>query len=135
MFYWSALRGAQVIAAAPPSASPRVRSIRLYGARPALVRIVMALVAAAASVLPVAAAERDPAALLDRLETAWSARDVQAYLALWRASAEQRAAEREYATATWEGDESRLEIERPAEAPPGAFRAPATIVSIAEPRD
>ncbi len=84
---------------------------------------------------PLAAAERDPSALLDRLEAAWKAHDVEAYLGLWRQpGAERREEERSYALVSWKGEESRLEIERPAEMPRGAFKIPVTVMSIAEPR-
>src|SRR4030095_13699715 len=63
MFYLSALRGFQVIVSPPPSASPF---------RPRLVAALLArlLVTLAAPAAPLAAAERDPAALLDRLDSA-----------------------------------------------------------------
>jgi hypothetical protein len=81
------------------------------------------------------AAEPSPLAVLDRLQATWAARDETAYLALWRAPSEERLkAERDYVAERWSGEESRLEIERPTEAPRGAFKTAATFVAISEPR-
>jgi hypothetical protein len=82
------------------------------------------------------AAEADPAALLDRMQAVWKARDVGAYLALWEfAGEEARALEREYVQSHWSGDESVLEIERPSAFPrSGAARVAASVVSVTEPR-
>ena len=81
-----------------------------------------------------AAAEPDPAMLLDRLEATWKAHDLAGYLGLLHlADDEQRAAEREFVVGEWAGQESRLELERPAQAPPATFKTSGTIVSITEP--
>ncbi|PYQ46285.1 MAG: hypothetical protein DMF77_01320 [Acidobacteria bacterium] len=127
MVYLRALRGTQVIVS-PPSASPsryRLPAMLLAGL----------LVATAGAVPPLAAAEPDPAALLDRLDAAWKSHDEAAWLGAWRASnEEQRAEERDYVRERWAGEESRLEIERPLETPRPPFKVPATVISIAEPR-
>jgi hypothetical protein len=128
VFYLIALPGAQVTVSAPPASRPlpRVRS-----AAP----VAMLIWAALAAASPVRGAERTPVAVLERLEAAWKARDVEAYLGLWRWRDDGQAAhERDYATSSWYGDESRLDIERPLELPRGGFRVPGTIVSITEPR-
>ena len=90
MLYLSALRGAQVIVSPPPSASPF---------RPRLIAALLAslLGTLAAPAAPLAAAERDPAALLDRLDSAWKLRDEAAWLGAWRMNNdEQRVEERDY---------------------------------------
>jgi hypothetical protein len=97
----------------------------------------LALAAAALVAIPTAApaAERDPQALLDRLEASWKAHDVEAYLGLWRPETEaERGEERAYALESWMGEESRLELDRPGEMPRGAFKIAATITDISEPR-
>jgi hypothetical protein len=98
----------------------------------AVLAVVGAFVASGAA--PVTAAESSPAAVLDRLQATWAAHDTAAYLALWRAPEAALAEERDYVSERWAGEESRLEIERPAEPPRGRFKAAATFVSIAEPR-
>ena len=106
MVYLSALRGVQVIVSPLPSASPF---------RPRLPAALLAilLVALAWPAAPLSAAERDPAALLDRLETAWKARDEAGWLGAWRPrNPEQSTDERDYVRERWAGEESRLEIER-----------------------
>jgi peptidase M1-like protein len=128
MVYLRALRGVQVIVSPAPSASPF---------RP---RLPAALVASLLTVLawpssPLAAAEPDPIALLERLDSAWKARDEAAWLGAWRLhSEEERTEERDYVRERWAGEESRLEIERPSEVLRSPFKVPATVVSIAEPR-
>ena len=128
MVYLSALRGAQVIVSPPSSASPF---------RPRLIAALLAslLVTLAAPAAPLAAAERDPAALLDRLDSAWKLRDEAAWLGAWRMNNdEQRMEERDYVRERWLGEESRLEIERPSEVLRSPFKIPTTVISIAEPR-
>ena len=127
MVYLRALRGIQVIVS-PPSASP---------SRYRLPAVLLAslLVTTAGAVPPLAAAEPDPAPLLDRLEAAWKSRDEAAWLRAWRAkNDEERAEERDYVRERWAGEESRLEIERPVETPRPPFKVPATVISIVEPR-
>jgi peptidase M1-like protein len=95
---------------------------------------VAAALLAAGSAPRAAAAEADPTALLDRLEATWKAHDLPGYLGLLHLpDDERRAAEREYVVEQWAGQESRLEIERPAQVPSAAFKTPGTIVSITEP--
>src|SRR5258706_6459209 len=92
------------------------------------------LVRAAGTSPPLAAAEPDPAALLDRLEAAWKSHDEAAWLGAWRAkNEEERAEERDYVRERWGGEESRLDIERPVETPRPPFKVPATAISIVEP--
>jgi hypothetical protein len=84
---------------------------------------------------PAGAAERDPAALFDRLDAAWKARDEAAWLGAWRPHNDvQRVDERDYVRERWLGEESRLEIERPAEILRTPFKVPATVISVTEPR-
>src|SRR5216683_61147 len=93
------------------------------------------LATTAGAVPPLAAAEPDPAALLDRLDAAWKSHDEAAWLGAWRTkNEEERAEERDYVRERWAGEESRLEIERPVETPRPPFKVPATVISIAEPR-
>jgi peptidase M1-like protein len=126
MLYLSAPRGAQVTVSRPPSLSP------LLSRLPAVLLGVAALAAAGGSAT---AAEPSPGAVLDGLQASWTARDPAAYLALWRAPSEQRlASERDYVLERWNGEESRLEIERPTEPPRARFKIAATFISIAEPR-
>jgi hypothetical protein len=117
-----------VIVSPPPSASPF--RTRLLAALLASVLVTLAGPAA-----PLAAAERDPAALLDRLDSAWKLRDEAAWLGAWRMrDDEQRTEERDYVRERWLGEESRLEIERPSEVLRSPFKVPATVMSVAEPR-
>jgi hypothetical protein len=123
------IRATQVTVSAPPAAlfPPRSRSRRAA--------LLGSLLCAILGASPASGAEANPALLLDRLESAWKARDVDAYLGAWRlASDEKRAYEREYATSSWSGEESRLEIQRPFELPRVGFKVVGTIVSITEPR-
>ena len=128
MVYLKAPRGAPVIASAPPSASPSPPVVRL-GVLAGL------LAAALLPPAPLRAAERDPYALLDRMEAAWKARDAEGYLALWRyAEDDRRRQELEYVTSRWASEESQLEIERPMEFARSEVKVSAAIVSITEPR-
>ena len=118
----------QVIVSPLPSASPFRPRLRA-----ALLASLLAALAWPAA--PLAAAERDPAALIDRLETAWKARDEAGWMGAWRPrSDEQRTDERDYVRERWAGEESRLEFERPSEILRSPFKVPATAISITEPR-
>lgn len=83
------------------------------------------------------ATRADPGALLDDLEGAWSARDVEAYLALWSfPTAEARSEEQEFARSQFSAGESRLLLQRPASISAGAkgLALNAQIFSVSEPR-
>ena len=128
MVYLSALRGVLVIVSRLPSASP----LRL---RLPVALVASLLVAIFGPALPAAAAERDPLALIDRLEGAWKAHDEAAWLDAWRTrNDEHRTDERDYVRERWAGEESRVEFERPSEVRRSPFKVPATAISITEPR-
>ncbi len=74
-----------------------------------LVRLVPLALLAAARPAPA----QDSAALLDRLEAAWKARDAAAYLALWDVGAEELEAEADVVQSFFSGDETRLVLKRP----------------------
>jgi hypothetical protein len=75
-----------------------------------------------------------PAALRERLQAAWSARDAAAYLALWHfASEEERQGETRFAATRFASDELTMQV-REARAEPGAFLLPAQVFSVSEPR-
>jgi hypothetical protein len=78
----------------------------------------------------------DPKALLDRLEAAWAARDVAAYLSLWDPTRpEELAQEKELATIHFSAEQSLLQLQRPS-VPEGAERlhADAQVFTVTEPR-
>ncbi len=79
----------------------------------------------------------DPTALLDRLEAAWAARDVAAYLSLWApAGQEELEQEKELATTHFSAEQSLLQLQRPSSMPAGAERlhADAQVFTVMEPR-
>src|SRR6185436_16158321 len=77
MVYLTALRGVQVTVSPLPPASPFPP--RLFAALMAsLVAVLLGLAG------PLHAAERDPIALIDRLETAWKSRDEAGWMGAWR---------------------------------------------------
>jgi hypothetical protein len=128
MVYLSALRGVQVIVSPLPSASPLPPRLS------AVLRASL-LAALAWPAAPLHAAERDPVALIDRLETAWKNRDEAAWMGAWHTRSEDhRIDERDYVRERWAGEESRLEFERPSEVLRSPFKVPATAISITEPR-
>src|SRR5712691_4731253 len=143
MVYLNALRGAQVIAPAPPAASPSLPAARTARDRFAcavsralsLRALAGVLAAALLAPAPLRAADADPYLLLDHMEAAWKARDPDRYLALWRfAEPARRQEERDYVAARWSGDDSQLQLERPMEIVRSEVKASAAVVSIAEPR-
>ena len=85
---------------------------------------------------PAAALAASPAVLLQRLESAWLAKDVKAYLALWEfAAVEAYEEEREYAEQAFAAEESQLLID----APPNdqereAIAVNLDVFSVTEPR-
>lgn len=86
-----------------------------------------------------AAPATSPGELLDRLETAWRARDAAAYLELWWfPSPEERAEERSFVLERLTAEDSILEVQRPpspAGVPvPDRVRVSAQVFTIAEPR-
>lgn len=86
---------------------------RLAGRRGA--SLVLALLLAPAG----APAQPGPEALLQRLESAWAARSVEAYLALWSfASPEAREEEERFARTAFAAGDARLILDRPAAPPP-----------------
>jgi hypothetical protein len=77
------------------------------------------------------------AGLLDRLDAAWKARDVEAYLALWHfASSEARDEERLYVRSHWDSQEAQLDIRRvPTPASPASRPSfTGSVFVITEPR-
>jgi hypothetical protein len=64
-----------------------------------------------------------PSNLLDRLEAAWKARDLDAYIALWAFENDQaKDDEREFAQARFASDRAQIEVQRPASIPEGHER-------------
>jgi hypothetical protein len=77
------------------------------------------------------------ASVVDRLEAAWRARDLGAYLALWYfPTDEAREAEAAYAKGCWESQEAHLDIRRTPgpSSPPSRPAFTASIFTITEPR-
>ncbi|HEY3122200.1 MAG TPA: M1 family aminopeptidase [Vicinamibacteria bacterium] len=91
---------------------------------------------AAQPATPPPAAEADPARLLDRVEAAWTARDLNGYLALWDfLTPAAREEEREFAARHLGEEETQLRIDRPAAAAEGRWlAASAYAFSVTEPR-
>ncbi len=85
---------------------------------------------------PAAAAEPEAAALLDKMQQAWTARDVAAYLALWRFSSEaDRAEEQDWLEHRWSAtDESRLQLQPPAAVNALQVDVPGLVFTVSEPR-
>ncbi len=100
---------------------------------PAVILALLCLGGSAETEAPAA----EPTALLDRLETAWARRDLDAYLALWDfAEAEERQEEKAFAASRFAAEETRLILQRPASIPPDArgAAADAQIFAVTEPR-
>jgi Peptidase family M1 domain len=75
-----------------------------------------------------AAADADVAAFVGRVEAAWKARDVAAWLGLWEfADAEQRAFEEDAVRRSFASDETTLTFLRPPSPPEGAARFDAVV--------
>ncbi len=88
-------------------------------------------------VAPQAPGPTSAAELLDRLETAWEARDLDAYLGLWRFDSDQdRALEAEFAKHHFGAASTRLHVERPEPLPEDlpALAVGCEISSVTEPR-
>jgi hypothetical protein len=101
--------------------------------KPRSLSLALVLALGASSAL---AQQAGPYPTLDRLEAAWGAHDVAAYLALWEfPDAEARADERFFAEQAFAWEQSRLLLERPSSLPAGAqvSRVSGRIVSIREP--
>lgn len=83
-------------------------------------RLALLVAAAALAATWLTAAEPDdsgPGALLNRLQTAWQAKDVDGYLSLWEFEASPaRSEEGEFARAAFATGQSRLSVQRPAPA-------------------
>ena len=78
-----------------------------------------------------------PGAVLAGLESAWRARDAEAYLARWRFDApDRRDAERRFLAGRWSADEALLELQPPVPDPrrSGRATAAAQVFTVSEPR-
>jgi hypothetical protein len=79
----------------------------------------------------------DALQLLNRLESAWKARDLETYLSLWvHSTLEQREEEARFALEHWAAEQSEIQIDRPFSVPSGqqGLVVSADIFSIREPR-
>ena len=79
----------------------------------------------------------EPGPALAALEAAWSARDAEAYLRLWRfGDDDARGQERAFLAESWSGEEAVLAVEAPlaAAGAPGRATASAQVFTVTEPR-
>jgi hypothetical protein len=85
---------------------------------------------------PAAGGESSARELLQRLESAWRARDVKAYLALWEfATVDSYDEERQYAEQAFAAEESQLQIDMPPVEPGrDGIAANLDVFSVSEPR-
>jgi hypothetical protein len=107
----------------------------LRRARLALAAVLAAGAAGAPAQTPTEPGPPDARALAERLEAAWRARDMAAYLALWQFETdEEREDTRLHALAHFSSERTDLTVGRPAATAPAPVKAAAQAFTVAEPR-